>query len=192
MKVRESGMPEQDQWEAFFDPELILDELGLTAACADVVEFGCGYGTFTLAAASRIRGTLHALDVEVEILAAAAARATECGLPNIEFTLRDFVIDGSGLPDSSVDYAMLFNILHCEHPVGLLREAWRTLTAGGTLGIVHWNHDDETPRGPPMAIRPRPEQCRQWAEEAGFGSVGQVRNLPPHHYGMTLRKPDRG
>lgn len=192
MKVRESGMPEQDQWEEFFDPELILDELGLTSECADVVEFGCGYGTFTLAAASRIRGTLHALDVEVEILAAAAARATECGLSNIEFTLRDFITNGSGLPDSSVDYAMLFNILHCAHPVGLLREAWRTLTAGGTLAIVHWNHDDETPRGPPMAIRPRPEQCRQWAEAAGFGSAGQVRNLPPHHYGMTLRKPDRG
>lgn len=192
MKVRESGMPAQDQWEAFFDPERILDELGLTSACADVIEFGCGYGTFTLPAAARISGTLHAFDVEPEMLAAAAARAVECRLPNIKFTLRDFVANGSGLPDSGIDYAMVFNILHCERPAELLREIWRNLAAGGTLAIVHWNHDDETPRGPPLAIRPRPGQCSQWAEAAGFVPAGPVQDLPPHHYGMTLRKPDPG
>lgn len=31
-----------------------------------------------------------------------------------------------------------------------------TLLPDGRLGIMHWNHDPATPRGPSMTIRPRP------------------------------------
>lgn len=30
MKIRESGMPEQDMWEKFFDPHSVLSTLGMT------------------------------------------------------------------------------------------------------------------------------------------------------------------
>jgi ubiquinone/menaquinone biosynthesis C-methylase UbiE len=53
-----------------------------------------------------------------------------------------------------VDYAMLFNILHAEQPERLLREARRILAPHGLLGIIHWNYDPSTPRGPSMEIRP--------------------------------------
>ena len=59
MKIRESGMPDEQKWYEFFDPTAILPRLGLDAACGDVVEFGCGYGTFTLAAARIISGTVY-------------------------------------------------------------------------------------------------------------------------------------
>ncbi len=42
MKIRESGMPDEQTWEQFFDPHAILSKLGLNATCSDVVEFGCG------------------------------------------------------------------------------------------------------------------------------------------------------
>lgn len=87
-------------------------------------------------------------------------KAEEAGLVE----QRDFVADGSGLPDGSADYVMLFNILHREQPETLLREAWRILSPRGRLGIMHWNYDPTTPRRPSMEIRPRPEQCREWAE----------------------------
>jgi hypothetical protein len=51
MKVRDSGMPEETVWEGFFDARHILSQLSLTDGQADVVDFGCGYGTFTIAAA---------------------------------------------------------------------------------------------------------------------------------------------
>ena len=71
----------------------------------------------------------------------------------------------------------------------LLHEAWRVLANGGLLGIMHWNHDPATPRGPSMAVRPRPEQCLAWAEEAGFRPHGTARiDLPPYHYGLALAK----
>lgn len=48
MKTRESGMPGEALWESFFDPPTVLARLGLTPEARGVVEFGCGYGTFTL------------------------------------------------------------------------------------------------------------------------------------------------
>ena len=49
---------------------------------------------------------------------------------------------------------------------------------------IHWNYDPTTPRGPSMSIRPRPEVCRQWLNQAGFTVSGQIVNLPPVHYGI--------
>ncbi|MHB1033423.1 MAG: class I SAM-dependent methyltransferase [Pirellulales bacterium] len=190
MKTRESGMPDESMWTDFFDAETVLRKLGLTSSCGNVVDFGCGYGTFTIPAARMISGTVHALDIEPEMVQATAAKAQELGLQNVKTYLRDFVADGTGLPDASVDYVMLFNILHAERPDVLLWEALRVLRPGGKLGIIHWNYDPTTPRGPAMAIRPRPEQCRDWAEQVGFRSLepGSI-ELPPYHYGMTLERP---
>ena len=93
--------------------------------------------------------------------------------------------EGSGLLEESVDYAMLFNILHLENPAVLLREAYRILKIGGRLGIIHWNHDPATPRGPSMNIRPKPEQCIQWAERARFCDPVKF-DLKPYHYGIVM------
>lgn len=180
-------MPEPDVWESFFDPENILTRLGLLKDQQDIVEFGCGYGTFTLPAARRAAGTVFALDIDPALMAVAQRRAVDAGLNNIRFLCRDFVADGTGLPDASVDYALLFNILHCDEPVRLLREVLRNLRTHGSLGIIHWVHDRTTPRGPPLAIRPTPEQCRRWAERAGFESVSDVIDLPPYHFGLVAR-----
>lgn len=188
MKIRESAMPDQNAWEGFFAPDSILQALGLTSIWNDAIEFGCGYGTFTVPLAKRVTGTVHALDIDPTMIAIAQQRAREQSIHNINFVLRDFVERGTGLPSGSVDAALLFNILHNEDPVRLLREAHRALSDEGLLAIVHWNHDPQTPRGPPMDIRPRPSQCRAWAKQAGFILIGDAIDLPPYHYGLTLRR----
>ena len=189
MKVRESGMPEEAMWAAFFDAPRILTQLGFDDPGADVVEFGCGYGTFTVACAARTRGTVFALDLEAEMLEVTQRKARESGLRNVRLLPRDFVADGTGLPESSAGYAMLFNILHAENPVGLLNEAYRVLRPGGKVGVIHWNYDPNTPRGPEMSIRPRPEQCQTWTREAGFVLAIPFVSLPPYHYGLVGQKP---
>jgi len=188
MKVRESGMPEETVWATFFDPPQVLKRLGFDDPHTDVVEFGCGYGTFTLAAAARTTGTVFALDIEPAMTEATQHKVREAGLKNVQVLLRDFVADGTGLREGSVDYAMLFNILHAENPVGLLREARRVLRPGGKAAVVHWIYDAPTPRGPDLAIRPRPEQCQAWAREAGFGLNVPFISLPPYHYGLVGEK----
>jgi hypothetical protein len=47
MRLRESGMPEEEYWESLFNVELILDRMGIDTTMRDVAELGCGYGTFT-------------------------------------------------------------------------------------------------------------------------------------------------
>ena len=153
----------------------------------DVVEFGCGYGTFTIPAAKTVQGTVYALDIEKEMTALTDKEAERHNLHNIKTRLRDFMADGTGLKDESADYAMLFNILHIANPEILLKESHRILRPEGKLGIIHWNYDPSTPRGPSMSIRPKPEQCIAWAKEAGFINPKQ-HDLKPYHYGIVMRK----
>lgn len=188
MTARESGMPSEKLWEEFFEPEKILRILELNHNVVDVAEFGCGYGTFTIPGSKAIKGTVYAIDIEEEMTKGVAERANEGKLNNIETVLRDFVHEGSGLEDKSVDYAMLFNILHAEKPEELLKEAYRILKPEGKLGIIHWNYDPETPRGPPMTIRPKPEQCVKWATKVGF-KFEHRHDLKPYHYGLVFSKP---
>ena len=182
-------MPSEEMWQSFFDPVRILNKLGLDASCRDVLEFGCGYGTFTIPAAQRIRGKVYAMDIEPEMLAITRAKADVDGVRNVELMQRDFVAEGSGLADGTVDYVMLFNILHAVERMALLREAWRVLEPSGRLAIIHWNYDASTPRGPSMSIRPQPGQCRAWAEEAGFAAISPSDiELPPYHYGLVFER----
>lgn len=188
MKGRESGMPSEEMWQTFFSPTETLQALGLERDMRNVVDFGCGYGTFTIPAAQLITGTVHALDIEPEMIETTRAKAAQLRLTNISLYLRDFIIEQTGLPDSFADYVMLFNILHVENPGALLTEAHRLLRTGGKLGVMHWNFDPNTPRGPSLQIRPRPEACRQWMREAGFEIATELVDLPPYHYGLIGQK----
>lgn len=188
MKVREGGMPAEEMWKSFFDPELILKELSLGSDCKTVVDFGCGYGTFTIPAARMTKGVVYGFDIEADLIDVCKSKAQASGLTNVRCQQRDFILEGTGLPDQIADYAMMFNILHTENPVALLQEAYRILTPLGKIGVIHWNYDPTTPRGPSMDIRPRPEQCQEWVKLAGFELVRPQVNLPPYHYGMVGKK----
>ncbi|OGT19358.1 MAG: methyltransferase type 11 [Gammaproteobacteria bacterium RBG_16_57_12] len=187
MKVRESGMPEEGLWQGFFDPRRTLHLLDLDSSVNEAVDLGCGYGTFTIPAA-QLALQIHAFDIEPDMIETTRRKAQAQGITNIRYHRRDFVLQGTGLLADSVDYVMLFNILHAENPRNLLRETHRILRPAGKVGIMHWNYDPETPRGPPMRIRPRPEQCRKWAEQEGFIMIKPFVDLPPYHYGMVGQK----
>lgn len=182
-------MPPKVYWETFFDPSRILNTLGLHHAEGPVVDVGTGYGTFALAAARLTRQQVFAIDIEPDLLEALASKALTDQLDNVKPMLRDVALEGTGLPDEIADIVLLFNILHCENPVALLEEAWRTLRPGGRVGIVHWRCDIATPRGPNLRIRPTPDQCTAWSHDAGFGPAIPSQILSPYHYGLVGRKP---
>ncbi len=191
MKFRESGMPDEDYWESLFDVEAILSRFGFDAKTGDVAELGCGYGTFTIPLAKRIRGIVHAIDIDAAMVERTRQRAAAENLANVRPVQRDVAADGFGVLDDSCDACLLFNILHGEDPKGLLCAARESVHRGGLVAVIHWRADIVTPRGPSAAIRPKPGQILAWA--AGAGDLAPALDapvfpLPPWHYGLKLFK----
>ena len=188
MKLRESGMPEETYWETLLDVNLVLDRLGVDNTLRNVVELGCGYGTFTLPVARHISGVLETVDIEPAMIERTRQRAREAGLSNIVCAQRDVMTDGFGGVPGSRDACLLFNILHSEEPVRLLTEAARAVRLDGWVLVIHWRYDPATPRGPALEIRPRPELVIEWAKQAGLSNLGPVLDLPPWHYGIRFQR----
>lgn len=187
MKIRESGMPEDHLWEKFFDIKLIFKKLEINNKIESLVDFGFGYGTFSVPAAEIISGKVIALDLENEMINYLREKIDKRNVKNIDIIKRDFIDQGSDLPNNSIDYVMLFNILHHDQPKVLLKEAYKILKLQGKLGIIHWNYDPTTPRGPPLAIRPKPENLISLATQIGF--VNPILfDLKPFHYGILMKK----
>jgi len=191
VKVRDSGMPDEALWDSLFDVDLILRRLGIDADLEEVAELGCGYGTFTLPVAARISGVLHAYDIDETMVARTKERVWRAGVTDVVVECRDALTQGFGLPPASQHGCLLFNILHHDDPVSLLRTAARCLRPGGRLFAIHWRHDRATPRGPSLSVRPRPRQIIGWAKQSGMLDLaGAVLDLPPWHYGLVFDRVD--
>lgn len=174
MQIRDSGMPDEGYWETLFDVPLTLSRFNIRQY-REVAELGCGYGTFSIPVAKVISGKLYTFDIDPSMLARTRERGA--GLP-IVCEQRDVMESGFGI---QVDAVLLFNILHCDGPTTLLRHA---AEAAGEILVTHWRYGN-TPRGPSLNIRPRPEQIVEWAAELGLQACEEI-DLPPWHYGLRI------
>ena len=181
-------MPEEAYWESLFNVPLILDTLGVGAGLRDVVEVGCGYGTFTVPVAQRISGAVQAFDLEPGMIGRTQQRVREAGLTNVVLHRRDVLAAGFGLQPRSFDGVLLFNILHAEKPEMLLQASAELLVPGGRVLAIHWRSDIPTPRGPDLSIRPRPEPLAALARECGLAGPQEVHLLAPWHFGLVLTR----
>ncbi|WP_117233128.1 class I SAM-dependent methyltransferase [Vibrio maerlii] len=191
MKVRDSGMPEESYWASFFDTNKAITRLlPESNLVGDWFEIGCGYGTFSLPAASRIQGHLHSFDIEPEMVKNLTHNIKQQGLTNVTAVSRDVISEGTGFAPSSKQGVMIYNLLHLEYPVALLKEAYRCLEDGGCLSVIHWRSDIPTPRGPSLDIRPTPKQSIEWMKQAGFSKIEPVsiEESCPYHYGILAWK----
>ena len=180
-------MPEEKLWETFFKPEDILLKMGMFLKVKDAADFGSGYGIFTIPAAKIVSGKVYAVDVEKQLLDLLENKAKRFRLKNIKTLHRDIDSEGCGLESESMDYVMLFNILHGNRQGKIIKEAYRILKTNGTAGIIHWNYDPATPRGPPMELRLKPEEIIKKAEDTGF-KLKARHDLKPYHYGLVMTK----
>ena len=181
-------MPAESLWASFFNVDLILSELQINSDTGNLVEIGCGYGTFTIPAAKKIRGNLYTFDIDEEMLEIVKQKLKSESIDNVILEQRDVLTQTTGIPDNSVDNVILFNILHHESPDDFLNEAYRILNPDGKLGILHWRSDIETPRGPHLAIRPKPDQILHWIDKEKFSINKPPAIIPPYHFGLILSK----
>lgn len=181
-------MPDEKIWEGFFDIDLILSEMEIDQQISNLVEIGSGFGTFTIPSAKRISGTLFAFDIESDMIELLNNKILTNQLKNIITEQRDILIKTTGLLSTSIDYLMLFNILHHHKPDDFFNEAYRILKTGGKVGIIHWRSDIPTPRGPHLSIRPDPDQIIKWVDNKKFTILKAPFLLKPYHYGFLLEK----
>lgn len=181
-------MSAESMWSSFFDVDLILSELHINSDIEDLAEIGCGYGTFTIPSAKKISGKLFAFDIEEGMIEIVKEKLKNRLINNVILEQRDILTRTTGLAYNSVDYVMLFNIMHHESPNDFLNEAHRILKPEGKLGILHWRSDIQTPRGPDLTIRPTPDQIQHWIDKKKFTIYKPPVIIMPYHFGLILSK----
>ncbi len=188
MKVIDSGMPEEWMWKDFFNINTILSQLQVDSQVTDLAEIGCGYGTFTIPASKIIEGKLYAFDIDKEMINKVKIKLQKSHIKNVKIEQSDILIQTSKLTKSSIDYVMLFNILHNKRPTDFLDEAHRILKIGGKVGIIHWRSDIATPRGPDLSIRPTPEYLISLLNSKKFKLEREPFLIEPYHFGLIISK----
>ncbi len=101
-----------------------------------LLDFGCGSGHFTIAAARMVgdNGKVYALDVHPLAIEAVKRKAAEEGLSNVRTILSD---RDTGLPDESVDVVLLYRTFYLVNDKqGLLDELHRVLKPDCVLSVV--------------------------------------------------------
>ena len=122
----------------------VLERIGIRRG-QTVLDFGCGYGTYTIPVAKIVgeRGRVHALDKDKEALDALMQRGESAGLKNIERTETSGKLEIE-LTDESVDVVLLFDVFHsfyfpqADDRRRLLGEIRRIMKPSAFLSISVW------------------------------------------------------
>lgn len=185
-KVPDSGMPDETYWNQLMDIPAILEWLNIAQAQANIVEFGCGYGSFTLPLAQLTRQPVISFDIEPAMVQLCQQRCQQAQLNHVQLIQRDLVNEGSNLPDSSADLVLIFNLLHGPHNQQLVTEASRLLTHKGRIAILHWRNDIPTPRGPAIETRPDLSSIQKLCQKLPLQLTHHRQAIGPYHWGVQL------
>jgi SAM-dependent methyltransferase len=188
MKIQESGMPDEQLWNTFFDVKDILGRFFTLGRKLNIVEIGSGYGTFSVEIAKDFSTNLLCYDIDPIMISFLTDKKESEKLGSIHPILGDIVTNGTDLDRGSIDAVIMFNILHHSDNSVLLKEAYRILKKNGFLCVLHWNYDSKTPRGPSISVRPQPSNLIKEIANSGFSIDWGPENIGDWHYGIKATK----
>ncbi|HMA78929.1 MAG TPA: class I SAM-dependent methyltransferase [Candidatus Paceibacterota bacterium] len=174
----------------FVDPTIVCSQFHLRVGDT-VADFGAGGGYFLqpLSQAVGSDGTVYALDIQKELVAAMGEFVRRENLNNVRVLWVDLEEpEGTTLSAGQLDAVTIINTLfQFEAAPAVFAEAYRTLRSGGKLIVIEWSESFQN-LGPEPSAVVSSAAARALAEGAGFV---HERDFPAgdHHYGMTFRKP---
>jgi ubiquinone/menaquinone biosynthesis C-methylase UbiE len=122
--------------DIFHPTHKVLREVDIIKPGAHVLDYGCGPGNYTIAAAELVgpSGKVYAVDIHAHAISEVQNKADIKGLRNVQTILTDC---NTKLPDSSVDIVLLFYVLHdFKNPDAIIKELNRVLKPRGVLLVI--------------------------------------------------------
>lgn len=107
-----------------------------------VLDFGCGPGSYSIAAAELVgpEGRVYAVDLNPVAIRSVTRRAAGRGLANLTGICTD---GGTRLDDSSVDVVLLYDTLHAlTGAAAVVKELHRVLKSDGLLSVSDHHSTD--------------------------------------------------
>jgi ubiquinone/menaquinone biosynthesis C-methylase UbiE len=169
----------------WYHPEISLESIGLRSGMT-FMDIGCGYGFFTLKAASVVgeTGKVYAVDIDVSSIDRLKRKAAEKGLKNIRAEVG--AAEETVFCDECADIIFYSIVLHdFRDPEKVLHNAKRMVKPDGKLVNLDWKKKF-MPLGPPLRIRFSEEQASNLIKQAGF-TIESVRNLESNFYILTAK-----
>ena len=124
--------------DMFYPPKYILKDTEIKPGI-NVLDFGCGPGSYSIATAELLAGTgkVFALDKHPLAIKKVNHTAQKKKLTNIKTILSDC---DTGLPSNSVDIVLLYYTFNdLGNPEKVLQELYRVLKPQGTLSFSEYN-----------------------------------------------------
>ena len=150
-----------------------------------VVDYGCGPGYFSLAAARLTgpEGAVYAVDLEPRMVELVRRRAAEAGLSNVTAVAADGI--RADLPDAIADAIICVQIMHYadggEARVAVARDLHRLLKPGGRVLVAQWK--------PKRATGLSYEDLRAIMGAAGLAVSGARSITDDLYYTVARRRP---
>ncbi|MBN1183164.1 MAG: class I SAM-dependent methyltransferase [Bacteroidales bacterium] len=117
-----------------FNPATWLEEAGITENMT-ILDYGCGPGTYTIAAAKMMNntGSVFGLDIHPLAIKNVKQKAEKFNLKNISTIMPG---ENTSLPSQSVDIVLLYDVFHMfSNKEGILKEIHRILKPDGKLSF---------------------------------------------------------
>lgn len=175
---------ERMSWQ---DPYQIIDAIGITLG-STVADLGCGPGYFVIPAAQKVSktGRVFAVDSNPSMLEHLRNNLADAGI-NEGIEIIESNLPKIGIPDETVDFVLIANVLHdIEDKAALLEETKRIARPECLIVDIDW-HRRESEIGPPLDLRLSEQDSRKIIRNNGLEIVYSI-DAGKYHYGLVCKK----
>ncbi|MFM7208783.1 MAG: class I SAM-dependent methyltransferase [Verrucomicrobiota bacterium] len=180
------GWLERTEREREEAPSKALEMLKL-APDAVVADIGVGSGYYAFRLAPKVpKGKVIGVDIQPEMLEFLSAKSKELKVTNVEGRLG--TVDGVGLPEGSIDAALMVDAYHeFSHPAEMLASIRKALRPKGRIYLLEFRAED--PEVPIRALHKMSvAQARKEFEACGFKFIESRPGLPWQHL-LVFERP---